>query len=85
MTPNLKVMKGALLFLGRGNEISRVWQWSTKRGLVESQGWGGEILKEVSGIPSVGLFKISQGWGSGIPRDGNAIPRVGGGRIHRMK
>ena len=52
---------------------------------MESQGWGGEILKEVSGIPSVGLFKISQGWGSGIPRDGNAIPRVGGGRIHRMK
>ena len=45
VTPKLKVMKGALKFYGRGNEISRVWQWSTKRGIVESKGWGGGILK----------------------------------------
>ena len=45
VTPKLKVMKGALKYKGRGNEISRVWQWSTKRGIVESKGWGGGILK----------------------------------------
>ena len=45
VTPKLKVMKGALKYKGWGNEISRVWQWSTKRGIVESKGWGGGILK----------------------------------------
>ena len=36
VTPNLNVMEGALEYKGRGNEISRVWQWNTKRGIVES-------------------------------------------------
>ena len=45
VTSKLKVMEGALKYKGRGNEISRVWHWSTRRGIVEYQEGDSGILK----------------------------------------